>query len=86
MNIKGPPNPRPKPTPRPHDSNWSVTKDIELKSMKENIEKLIYALSYYAAPSIYNSGDVPGHIYVLDDAGYTARMALAALTYVKSES
>lgn len=36
------------------------------------------ALRYYANPDIYVNGDVPGHIYALDDAGGAARAALSA--------
>lgn len=35
------------------------------------------ALEYYANDEHYDGGDVPGHIYVLDDHGRTARAALA---------
>lgn len=35
------------------------------------------ALAYYANDEHYDGGDVPGHIYVLDDHGRTARAALA---------
>lgn len=39
--------------------------------------RLREALTYYANDEHYDGGDVPGHIYVLDDHGRTARDALA---------
>jgi hypothetical protein len=39
-------------------------------------ERLREALRYYADDAVYDSGDVPGHVYVLDDHGDTARVAL----------
>ena len=43
---------------------------------KHEIERLRSVLAYYADPSNWNSGDVPGHIYAVDDAGGYARSAL----------
>lgn len=42
--------------------------------------EVVEALTYYATDEHYDSGDVPGHIYVLDDHGRTARAALAKAT------
>ena len=47
-----------------------------MRSAATEIERLREALSYYANDEIYDGGDVPGHIYVLDDHGRTARKAL----------
>jgi hypothetical protein len=44
--------------------------------MTTEIARLRRALAYYADPLHYDSGDVPGHIYVLDDGGRLARGAL----------
>lgn len=42
----------------------------------DEIARLRRTLAYYAAPDHYDGGDVPGHIYVLDDGGCYAREAL----------
>jgi len=44
------------------------------------------ALKYYAENDHYDGGDVPGHIYVLDDHGRYAREALNRLASVSSAS
>lgn len=47
-----------------------------IHSYESEVEKLRSALSYYSDPQIYVYGDVPGHIYAVDDSGRTAREAL----------
>jgi hypothetical protein len=46
----------------------------------EAVAFALEALHYYAKDYHYDSGDVPGHIYVLDDHGRYARAALSRLT------
>lgn len=46
-------------------------------TMHHTIERYKAALEYYSAVEHYDGGDVPGHIYVLDDHGRYARTALA---------
>jgi hypothetical protein len=43
------------------------------------IERLTEALAYYANDEHYDCGDVPGHVYVIDDHGRFARAALQAV-------
>lgn len=52
------------------NGDWSVG--------EANAGQVEEALRYYANDEHYDSGDVPGHIYVLDDHGRYARAALAA--------
>ena len=42
----------------------------------DEIERLRKALAYYADPRNWTEGDVPGHIYAIDDGGCEARKAL----------
>lgn len=42
----------------------------------KRIDELELALLYYADEGHFKHGDVPGHIYALDDAGHIARNAL----------
>lgn len=42
----------------------------------ERLEACLEALEYYADTGIYSNGDVPGHVYVLDDNGSTAQVCL----------
>jgi len=51
--------------------------------LKVEVERLRDALEYYAENDHYDHGDVPGHIYVIDDHGRTARAALAQKEPVK---
>lgn len=50
----------------------------QLKEAKQRIAELEEALRYYANVDIYKHGDVPGHIYALDDSGQTAKKTLGA--------
>lgn len=58
---------------RPTNANITTRETIEIA---DYIVELETALRYYEEASIYKSGDVPGHIYALDDSGQTARKAL----------
>lgn len=49
----------------------------EITRLREENKVMREALAYYADDGHYDSGDVPCHIYVLDDHGRTARTALA---------
>ncbi|MGI4260769.1 hypothetical protein ACR2VJ_27070 [Klebsiella pneumoniae] len=48
----------------------------ELRAQSERLEACLVALEYYADTGIYSNGDVPGHVYVLDDNGSTAQVCL----------
>jgi hypothetical protein len=52
----------------------------EVKRCYEIIAEAERMAEYYGAKHNYDSGDVPGHIYVLDDAGRTARQFLERLS------
>lgn len=54
--------------------------DLVLAEAAERLEALEDALRYYADPTNYTHGDVPMHIYALDDAGSIARKALGNTT------
>lgn len=45
----------------------------EITRLRAREAKLMEGLRYYADNEIYDGGDVPGHIYVIDDHGRTAR-------------
>lgn len=47
-----------------------------LRAQSERLEACLVALEYYADTGIYSNGDVPGHVYVLDDNGSTAQVCL----------
>jgi hypothetical protein len=62
-----------------HD--WQLAYAIEwanrsVESVKARMWSYEDALRFYADPSSWTDGDVPMHIYAIDDAGYTARQAL----------
>lgn len=56
-------------------SDKTQTTDLRIARDAE-VARLRRVLAYYAAPGHYDGGDVPGHIYVLDDGGRYAREAL----------
>ena len=50
----------------------------QLEALRSHAEAMAEKLAYYGTDEHYDGGDVPGHIYVLDDHGRYARQALAA--------
>lgn len=52
---------------------------VEHHEACKKLKKAAEALEYYAAGDHYDGGDVPGHIYVLDDHGHIARETLEEL-------
>lgn len=63
--------------------NWERTEFDTLDELLEELRRhqerhaaCLTALEYYADTNIYSSGDVPGHVYVLDDNGSTAQVCL----------
>lgn len=53
-----------------------VTVLDQVEALEAEITRLRHSLAYYASPDHYVHGDVPGHIYILDDDGADARQAL----------
>ena len=69
---------------RVHETGWDIYDPVtcplsSFGAFDNSNERCREALAYYANDEHYDSGDVPGHIYVLDDHGRYARAALAAL-------
>lgn len=60
---------------RDGDAAWNQRNNAS--ALLDEIEVLKRTLRYYADDQIYDGGDVPCHIYVLDDHGRTARQALS---------
>ena len=52
-------------------------REAAVAELQAEVEQLREALEYYAENDHYDHGDVPCHIYVIDDHGRTARAALA---------
>lgn len=54
-----------------YDDHLNIVNNLVMR-----IAELELALLYYADEVHFKNGDVPGHIYALDDAGHIARNAL----------
>jgi hypothetical protein len=48
----------------------------QLRNLHSCFRQMREALEYYAVQEHYTSGDVPGHIYAVQDGGRLARKAL----------
>ena len=58
------------------EANMSLPNLPEVYRLRRQCEAMRKTLTYYANAEHYDGGDVPGHIYVLDDHGRYAREIL----------
>lgn len=65
------------------DSDGAVF--IQREVAERAINQLLHTLAFYASPEHYDGGEVPGHVYILDDDGRYAREALGLPTWLSPD-